>query len=191
MKKIPMLMLLDWEQQIIVSMYFVWKTLRKSLFFILRRIIDISIEELCLKFNLKDSYSSGLVLVIDLGSQNYSHTWFMMVFVVLYVFIVAFRGISKKENPKMKPTVRFCELTSCFTLLVEWNKISYALKSFKHIFRNYWAHYTKETKTTFKTTFRIHKCAKSWPVWTSPLWPTENFCYVFITMSCFLGNLYQ
>ena len=60
-------------------------------------------ERLCLKLNLKDSYSSGLVLVIDSRSQNYSHTWFVMVFVVLYVFIVAFRGISKEENLKMKP----------------------------------------------------------------------------------------
>ena len=67
-------------------------------------------EELCLKFNLKDSYSSGLVLVIDSGSQNHSHTWFVMVFVVLYVFIVAFRGISKEENLKMKPNVRIYEL---------------------------------------------------------------------------------
>ena len=56
----------------------------------------------------------------------------------------------------MKPKVRFCELTSCFTLLVKWKKISYALKSFKHIFRNYWAHNTKETKTTFKTAFTMH-----------------------------------
>ena len=83
--------------------------------------------------------------MIDSGSQNHSHTWFVMVFVILCAFIVAFRGISKGENPKMKPKVRFCGLTSCFTLLVEWRKVPYALKSFKHIFRNYWAHYTKET----------------------------------------------
>ena len=137
-------------------------------------------EELCLKFNLKDSYSSGLVLVIDSGSQNHSHTWFVMVFVVFYIFIVAFRGISKEKNPKMKPKVRFCGLTSCFTLLVEWKKNPYALKSFKHIFRNHWAHYTKETKTTFKMAFTIHKRAKCWPVWSSPLWPTENLCCAFI-----------
>ena len=42
-------------------------------------------------------------------------------------------------------------------------------------FRNYWAHYTKETKTIFKTVFKIHKCAKCWPVWSSSLWSTENF----------------
>ena len=94
-------------------------------------------EELCLKFNLKDSYSRGLVLVIDLGSQNHSHTWFVIAFVVLYVFIVVFRGILKEKNLEMKPKVRFRGLTSCFTLLVELKIISYALKSFKHIFRNY------------------------------------------------------
>ena len=168
-----------------------WKTLRKSLFFILRRIIDISMEELCLKFNLKGSYSSGLILVIDSESQNHSHTWFVMLFVVSYVFIVAFREIWKEENPKMKPKVRFCGLTSCFTLLVEWKKISYGLKPFKHIFRNYWAHYTKETKTTFKTAFTIHKCAKCWPKWSCPLWSTEIFFCVFITVSRFLVKLYQ
>ena len=85
----------------------------------------------------------------------------------------------------MKPKVRFCGLTICFTLLVEWEKISYALKSFKHIFRNYWAHYTKQTKIAFKTAFTIHQCVKCWPVWSSPLWPTENFCCVFITVSRF------
>ena len=76
-------------------------------------------EESCLKFNLEDSYSSGFILVIDSGSQNHSHTWFVMVLVVLYVFIVAFKEISKEENPKMKPKVRFCGLTNCLTLLVE------------------------------------------------------------------------
>ena len=146
-------------------------------------------EELCLQFNLIDSYSFGLVLVINSGSENHSHTWFVMVFVVLYIFIVAFRGISKEENPKMKPKVRFCGLTIFFTLFVEWKKISYALKSFKHTFRNYWGHYTKETKTTFKTPFTIHKCAKCWPVGSSPLWPTENICCIFITVSRFLGFL--
>ena len=166
---------MDWEQQNISSMYVCVKNFEKESFFILRRNIDISTEELCLKFNLKDSYSSGLVLVIDLGSQNHSHTWFIMMFVVLYVFIVAFRGILKKENPKMKSKVKFGELTSCFTLFVEWKKISYALKSFKHSFRTYWAQYTKETKTTFKTAFTIHKWAKYWPVWSSPLWSTEFF----------------
>ena len=67
-------MLMDWEQQNISSMYVCVKNFEKESFFILRRNIDISTEELCLKFNLKDSYSSGLVLVIDLGSQNHSHT---------------------------------------------------------------------------------------------------------------------
>ena len=56
-------------------------------------------------------------------------------------------------------------------------------------FRNYWAHYTKETKTIFKTVFKIHKCAKCWPVWSSSLWSTKNFCCVFISVSWFLGNL--
>ena len=164
--------------------FFVWKTLRKSFF------LDIPMEELCLKFNLKYSYSSGLVLLINLESRNDSHTWFVMDFVV-QVFIVAFRRILKEENPKMKWKVRFCGLTSCFTLLVEWRNISYALKSFKHILRNYWAHYTKETKATFKTAFTIHKCTKCWPVRSSKLWQTEHFCCVFITVSQFLGNLYQ
>ena len=173
MKKRPMLMLMDRCRCYSQYVFFVGKTLRKSLFFIFRRIIDISMEELCLKFNLKDCYSSGLVLVVDSGSKNHSHTWIVMVFVVLYVFIVAFRGISKEENPKMKPKARFCGLTICFTLLPEWKKISYA-------FRNYWAHYTKETKTTFKTAFTFHKCTKCWPVWSSPLWPTENF-YCLLT----------
>ena len=42
-----------------------------------------------------------------------------MMFVVLYVFIVAFRAVSKEENPKMKSKVKLGELTSFFTLLVE------------------------------------------------------------------------
>ena len=74
MKKRPMLMLMDWVQQTIVSMYFCMKNSEKESFSILRKIIDLSMEELRLKFNLEDSYSSGLVLVIDLGSQNHSHT---------------------------------------------------------------------------------------------------------------------
>ena len=49
------------------------KLLGRVFSFIFRSIIDISMEELCLKFNLKGSYSSGLVLVIDSGSQNHSH----------------------------------------------------------------------------------------------------------------------
>ena len=113
MKKRPMLMLMDWVQQTIVSMYFCMKNSEKESFSILRKIIDLSMEELRLKFNLEDSCSSGLVLVIDLGSQNHSHTWFVMVFVVSYVFIVAYMGILTQENPKMKPKVRFCGLTSC------------------------------------------------------------------------------
>ena len=36
--------------------------------------LDIPMEELCLKFNLKYSYSSGLVLLINLESRNDSHT---------------------------------------------------------------------------------------------------------------------
>ena len=84
--------------------------------------------------------------MIDSGSQNNSHTWF------------DFRGISKEENPKMRPKVRFCGLTSGFTLLIKWKKISYALKLFKHIFRIYCARYTKETKTTFKTACDPEMC---------------------------------
>ena len=55
-------------------MYFCVKISEEESFFILRRIIDISMKELRLKFNLKDSYSSVLVLVIDSGSQNDCHT---------------------------------------------------------------------------------------------------------------------
>ena len=33
----------------------------------------------------------------------------------------------------------------------------------------------KKKKTTFKAAFTIYKCAKCWPVWSSPLWSTENF----------------
>ena len=74
MKKRPMLMLMDRCRCYSQYVFFVGKTLRKSLFFIFRRITDISMEELCLKFNLKDCYSSGLVLVVDSGSKNHSHT---------------------------------------------------------------------------------------------------------------------
>ena len=74
MKKKPMLMLMDWEPQTIVSMYFCEKNSEEKSFFILRRITDISMEGFCLKFNLQDSYSSGLVFFIDSGSQNHSHT---------------------------------------------------------------------------------------------------------------------
>ena len=66
-------MLMNWEQQTIGSVNFRRKNSEEDSFFILRRVIDISIEEL-LKLNLKDSYSSGLALVIDSGSQNHSHT---------------------------------------------------------------------------------------------------------------------
>ena len=58
-------MLMDWEQQTIVSMYFCVKNSEEGSFFILRRIKDISMKELRLKFNLKYSYSSVLVLVIE------------------------------------------------------------------------------------------------------------------------------
>ena len=71
-------------------------------------------------------------------------------------------GFQRRRTRKWNQTWDFM---SCFTLLVEWRNILYALKSFKHIFRNCWAHYTKETKTTFKRAFTIHKCAKCWPVW--------------------------
>ena len=46
MKKRPMLMLMDWEQQTIVSVYFRREKSEEESFFILRRVIDISIEEL-------------------------------------------------------------------------------------------------------------------------------------------------
>ena len=54
-----------------------WKTLRKSLFFILRRII-----------------------VIHSGNQNHSNTWGVLAFVGLYVFIVAFEGIQRRRTWK-------------------------------------------------------------------------------------------
>ena len=64
---------MDWEQQTIVSMYFCVKNSKEESFLSFLEVSDISMEELCLKFNLKGSYSSGLVLVIDSGSQNHSH----------------------------------------------------------------------------------------------------------------------
>ena len=77
MKKRPMLMLMDRCRCYSQYVFFVGKTLRKSLFFIFRRITDISMEELCLKFNLKDCYSSGLVLVVDSGSKNHGFCCFI------------------------------------------------------------------------------------------------------------------
>ena len=47
-------------------MNFCVKNSEEESFLILGKIIDISMEELCLKSSPEDSYSSRLVLVIDL-----------------------------------------------------------------------------------------------------------------------------
>ena len=93
-----MLVLMDWEPQTIVSYIYV--------------------EQLCLKFNLKGSYSPWLELVIDSGNR---------------CFLLYFWDDFKGGEPEMKPKVGFCGLTNCFTLLIERKKISYPLKSFKHV----------------------------------------------------------
>ena len=64
-----------------------------------------------------------------MGSQNHSHPWFVMGFVLLYVFIVAFRGISKEENLEMKPKVRF----------VHWQVVSHCSSNERNFYMH-WSH---------------------------------------------------
>ena len=115
-------------------MNFCVKNSEEESFLILGKIIDISMEELCLKSSPEDSYSSRLVLVIDLVDWL---TWFLMVFVVSYVLIVAFREILTEENPKMKPKVRFCGLTSYFLNKRKFHKHCSYLKIYQGIIEHF------------------------------------------------------
>ena len=61
------------------------------------------------------------------------------------MFLLLFLGDFQGGEPENESEGEVLWTDGGFTLPVDWKKISYALKSFKHIFRNYWAHYTKET----------------------------------------------
>ena len=144
MKKRPILMLMDWEQQTIVSMYFCVKISEEESFFILRRIIDISMKELPLKFNLKDSYSSVLVLVIDSGSQNDCHTWFVMVLLFYMFLLLLLGGFQRKRTWKWNKRWDFVDwqvVSHCSSnerkFHIHWSHLNIFLGIIEHITQNY------------------------------------------------------
>ena len=87
---------------------------------------ELNVSNFILKILIHPCWYSSLLILM--GSQNHSHTWFVMGF-VLYVFIVAFRGISKEENPEMKPKVRF----------VHWQVVSHCSSNERN-FHMHWSH---------------------------------------------------
>ena len=96
-------------------------------FFSLWRIIDISMEELCLKFDLKDSYSSWLVLVIDLRRQNHFHTWFD--FCCFMLLSLHLQGFQSRRTRKWNQRWDF----------VDWQFASHCLSN-ERKFHMHWSH---------------------------------------------------
>ena len=84
-------------------------------------------EELCLKFDLKDSYSSGLVLVIDLRRQNHFHTWFD--FCCFMFLSLLLQGFQSRRTRKWKQRWDF----------VDWRFVSHCLSN-ERKFPMHWSH---------------------------------------------------